>query len=168
MSSKYANLTPVGGSPPPWVTPDVARRAKTLAARIGRRTGDRAWFDTVHKEICFGNTEADGRERVRFSCRLYRDYERNVPCLFDPLLDIWHEDSIVRMLNLASVDPKLKDHWARHYENMRKSDEANRKGELANEHARRAFEATERQYETHTMGRHYRGRAAVNGIKGGV
>lgn len=150
---------------PLWFAPDHLARTRSLCVRVKRRTGMEAWIDTARAEVCFGFIAPDGDVRLPMSCRLFRDLYRRVPSKFDPVLDQWSEDDIVYALQLAKVDPKRKAAWAQAVETSRKSDERAEMEKHAGDYFAPALRETERRYERHAMGRHYRPRVAVNGLR---
>lgn len=125
----------------------------------------KAWIDTARADVCFGFIAADGDVRLPMSCKLFRDLYRQNPSRFDPVLDQWNEDDIVYALQLSRVDPRKKKAWADAVETSRKSDERAEFEKSIDGHFKVAAERTERAYERHTMGKHYRGRLAVNGFR---
>lgn len=165
MKTKWPNLRPINDQMPRWFLPHHLRTIRSMCARITRRTGMLAWIDTARADICFGFVAADGDVRLPMSCKLFRDIYKTVPCLFDPILDQWHEDDIVYALQLARVDPKKKKQWADAVEKSAQSDKRAEMEKKIETSTKQAEKMTERAYERYTMGKHYKGRLAVNGLR---
>jgi hypothetical protein len=162
---KWKHLRPIQSGQPDWLTGTHLSRVRKVCDAIKRRTGADAWVDARWAEVCFGY-EKDGNVSLPFSCKLFKDEARRAPDYLDPVLSVWNEDSIVHLLQIARVDPRKKAEWAAAWEKMRKHDEEAEKMKDAEESVRRSWAATERAYQRHTMGRHYKGRALVSGLKG--
>lgn len=165
MKTKWKNLRSLDEPMPRWFAPDHLARIRSLCAAVKRRTGKDAWIDTARADVCFGFIGGDGDVRLPMSCPLFKDVFKRHPFKFDNAFDTWNEESIVYALQLAAVDPKRKAAWANSIETSRKSDERADREKGLDEHIKRAHEETERKYQRHTMGKHYKGRLAVNGLR---
>ena len=163
---KWKHLKPIAGSQPSWLAGTHLSRVRSVCAAIKRRTGADAWIDARWGEVCFGYETAGGNVSLPFSCKLFKDRSRQTPDYLDPVTSTWSEDSIVDLIHIARVDPRKKAQWAASWEKMRKQEEVNEKEQAMDDGVREAMKMTEKSYQHHTMGRHYKGRAAVNGLKG--
>ena len=162
---KWKHLRPIASLQPHWLAGNHLDRVRRVCSAVRRRTGADAWVDVRWAQVCFGYEKA-GDVSIALSCELFKDKARRAPDFLDPALSIWNEDNICYLLQIARVDPRRKAHWARMLETSRKSDEANEKQRGIEDAAKLAMRQTERAYQAHTMGRHYKGRAVVAGLKG--
>lgn len=149
---------------PRWFGGRHLSRVRSVCEAVRRRTGADAWVDVRWAQVCFGYQQ-DGDVRLPMACKLFKDRNRRTPDYLDPVLSVWNEDLIVYALQLARVDPAKKARWAAAHEKARLAEMENDKAAMVEDGMKEAMKLTERQYQRHTMGRHYRGRAAVNGMK---
>lgn len=170
---RFPHFAPVehGGRRPNGVSPSEHFRVVGLAEEVRRRTGASTWYDLARGSIVFGYRRRGGRRALAFSVPMFKRSNRS--CVTankcDPTTgDLLGVEEIVYALSLGRVNPKLKDRWA-----------ATVRERAAHEMARkhdRDFEArlpdamarTRRMAERYAMGRHYKGRAVVNGLKGAM
>lgn len=162
---KWKHLRPITSHQPRWLSGTHLDRVRRVCEAVKRRTGADAWVDVRWGQVCFGY-EKNGDVSLPFACKLFKDKARRAPDFLDPALSVWNEDSICYLLHLARVDPRKKAQWHAAVETSQKSDERLEKEKGIEDATRHALKETERAYQRHTMGRHYKGRAAVTGLKG--
>lgn len=163
---KWKHLKHIGEHMPRWFDNAHLSRVRSVCAAVKRRTGADAWVDVRWAELCFGYVHPiDGDVRLPFSCKLFKNQARTVACRFDPLTDDYAEDDIVRFLNYAKAPEHLKESWRKAHETTRENERKSVQERDVGEATERAFENMEKAYDRHKMGRHYRGRAFVNGTK---
>lgn len=142
------------GEPPDF--PAVSwKRVQAFCAAVKRRTGASAWFDRNSKRMHFGYTKTDGT----FALTALSIGLREAVAGMD-------EDDIVRLLQMGKLPPSLKDRWNKSRRDAEKHEESEQIGVAIDAASREADVAVEREYERHTMGKHFRRSHLVSGLKG--
>lgn len=119
---KYDNLIPIEDARAGCCGMDEwqLRAARTLCRDVASRTGTRAWIDRARADLCFGyHHSEDGFIALvglpASMTRLYHDLAWSHWVGFDPLAGRG-PDQIVRVIQLAKVDPDTKAKWRKQHE----------------------------------------------------
>jgi hypothetical protein len=168
---RWEHLTEVGpaGRRPASVTPEHWRALGAIARRVHARTGARMYADHARGQLCFGYREPNGRVGLIGlpDLHLFRGRNRtDTPNLFRPHLDAVSEDDVVYLIQLAKVDPKVKARWKREREAQREHEAQSAMDRRWEDTRADRWSRVRSRWERMTMGRHYRGSAVVNGLRG--
>lgn len=148
------------GEPPDFPYPSW-RSAQRFCASVKRRTGASAWFDRDTRRFYFGYHRTDGTFDLTALSVVYRELSTGLAGDGSS-----SEENIVRMLQMAKLPVSRKDRMAaavKAESDHERSEELGRSVESA---SREADVQVERQYERHTMGKHFRRSHLVSGLKG--
>jgi hypothetical protein len=74
-------------------------------------------------------------------------------------------DEVVRLINMGRIDQRTKDTWAQWHENSRRSDAERDRDKMIEEGRDEVLRLVAKKRERQAMGRHYKGRSVVNGLK---
>lgn len=157
MVGPYPNLFHVEHS-------SLPTSAKSACASIMSRTGSRAYYDKARDALCFGYEDKHGKPSL-LDILIPLVRPGGGPQRFDPVADRYSVDDVVTLIQLAKVDPRIKRKWQEWHETARKSDSRAWADKEVADRMHLLRERSQRRYEQHSMGRHYRGRATVNGLK---
>lgn len=150
----------------------LPRSVKSGCASIMSRTGTEAFFDAYRAAVCFGYTDPEG---VPTLLDILVHVRRSGG--FDPLCDkmtvngVSHpasEDNVVRFIQMAKLDPRLKATWAKWHEQVRVGEAAKARDQVFDDGRREVLDRIKSNRERRTMGRYYRGRSVVNGLKSSI
>lgn len=126
--------------------------------------GVTAYIDTFRRAVCFGYHNGGNPNLLDIVVPLYRGTITEAG--FDPVLDRFSEDEVVRLIRLARVPVRIKDQWRKYTETTRASDAKEAAGRLAQDKAPQVEEFLRRRRERRGMGRHFKRSQIVNGAKG--
>lgn len=157
---KYHNLLPVRHAR------QLPKALSRGCERVEARTGATAYFDLYRGSVCFGYERGGSVSMLDIL----------VPgrSKFDPALDKLRVngvilpcsvDECVRLINMARIDTRIKDTWAKWHENSRRSDEDRKRDQMIEDGREEVARLVARRRERQSMGRHYKGRSVVNGLK---
>ena len=163
MAGPYPNLYRVRDGVPIWMRHANPGRVLASTRRITDRTNTVAYFDRVRNSVCFGY-ERDGVP-ILLDILVPLNRPSGADAGYDPVLDQYSEDDVVTLIQLGKVDPRLKAKWRQWRENSKQSTAKQDLGRMIEENKKDNERRLEKKYERYSMGRHYRGRALVSGIK---
>jgi len=163
MVAKYPNLYRVRDGAPQWLRHSAVNGIEAACRRITGRTNTVAYFDRFRSAVCFGYETNGIPTLLDILVPLYRSSGADAG--FDPVLDRYSEDDVVTLIQLGKVDPKLKAKWARWHENRRKTEAEKERDKMLEDGRSEVAARMQSRRERMAMGRYYRGRAVVNGLK---
>lgn len=160
MTNPYPNLRRTTEKPhPTYLIGTHLDAVLRLCSSVLRRTGEASWFDVPRRQVCFGHELAEaGLPRIVLAVPLFRNGR---PVRFDPVMDEWDEDTIVRFIGYSRATPEQKQRWSDEKKRSRENDEAQEEGLARQEAVKVGIEKTDRAYERYSMGKHYRRSAPV-------
>lgn len=166
MPTRYPTLRPIAEDQPIWLAGGHLRRIREACARICSRTGAEAFIDTRRRKVNFGYSRDGDVSLLDIVAPLYRGPTATVEAGFDPILDAYSEDEVVRLIRLARVPVRIKDQWKRYTETERKSAESRATERRIQDKTPQVEEFLRRRRERRGMGRHFQRSRLVNGTKG--
>lgn len=163
MVAQYPNLYRVRDGVPQWFRHKRPQALAEACNRITGRTNTVAYFDRFRSAMCFGYEKNGVPTLLDILVPMYRPSGADAG--FDPVLDRYSEDDVVTLIQLGKVDPKLKAKWALWHEVTRQSAADRERERIIEEGRSEVVARMRRNRERATMGRYYRGRSVVNGLK---
>ena len=165
MASRWKNLVPINDRQPDWFESKHLASVRHLASAVQKRTGCECWHDRRLGDLCFGY-DCGGDTRLVFSVRLYLDPNKRVPNRLGTWNGTIAEDDIVWAIQAAKQPESRKQKWRESRKKLAESDAENERQTFLDSHDHRIENALDRSKQEREMGRHFRPKALVDGLKG--
>lgn len=110
MNRKHWNIRELREGTSLGMSPAHVRAIEAAAEQVRRRTGCRAWIDSVKETVVFGFVQGE-HLILLFDVPLFRS--KGVPATFDPVLDRHDVEDVCYVIGLAreSKRRKLRQIW---------------------------------------------------------
>ena len=164
MPTRWNTLRPIDEAQPPWLRHGHLVALRSVCSRIKARTGIEAYIDTRSRFVTFGVHNDGNVSLFDITCPLYR--APGVEGGFDPILDEWCEDEVVRVIRLAKRKASVKERWGEEKERAKKHAEAEEIGKRIESRTPQVEEILSRKRERRGMSRHFQKSHLVAGLKG--